>query len=127
MVRQLTYDSETPVLFKNHHGKGRQNERATRDHGAQLPSDLSLARSRVDPLHDTKDVERGQDVEDLEAKVPRRALLEDVEISGAEDGGVQDLGDEGDTLGAAVSVDGEDQDELGEHVGQVAQHAKDLM
>ena len=53
-------------------------------------------------------------------------LGEHVEISGAEDEGVEDLGNEGYTFSAAVSVDGEDQDAFGEHMGQVAHNAEDL-
>lgn len=53
-------------------------------------------------------------------------LLVEVEVAGAEDGGVEDLGDEGDALGAAVAVDGEDEDAFGEEVGQVAHDTEEL-
>jgi hypothetical protein len=77
-------------------------------------------------LHNSKDVDRRDDVEDLEHDVPWYRLDEEIEVSGAEDEGVEDLGDEGDTLSAPVSMDSEDEDAFGEGVGQVAQDTEEL-
>jgi hypothetical protein len=46
--------------------------------------------------------------------------VEEVEIAGAEDGSVEDLGDEGDALCATIAVNGDDKDNLGENVGDVS-------
>ena len=53
-------------------------------------------------------------------------LLEDVEIARAEDKGVEDLGYEGDTFCRAVSMDGEDENDLGGHVREISQDTEDL-
>lgn len=52
--------------------------------------------------------------------------VEEVEVPGAKDTGVENLGDEGDTLGAPITVDRENEDELGEDMGNVSQVAEDL-
>jgi hypothetical protein len=52
--------------------------------------------------------------------------VEDVEVARAEDGGVEDLGYEGDALGAPVAVDGEDEDAFRRQVGEVGEDAEDL-
>lgn len=77
-------------------------------------------------MHYTEDVEGRCDVEDLEDQVPWELFRKDVEVAGAKDERVKDLGDERDTLGAAVAVDGEDEDAFGEGVGQVAQDTEEL-
>lgn len=77
-------------------------------------------------MHYTKDVEGRCDVEDLEDQVPWELFREYVEVAGAKDERVKDLGDERDTLGASVAVDGEDEDAFGEGVGQVAQDTEEL-
>jgi hypothetical protein len=97
------------VALEDHHDKGRQNQRASQDKRAELPSNLPLTRARVEPLHDAQDVETREQVEDLEDEVPNIALHEDVEVSCAEHEGVEELGDERDALCRAVSVDGEDE------------------
>lgn len=77
-------------------------------------------------MHNTQDVERCDNVCYFEYRVPCRALSEQIEISRAEDDSVEALCDERHALGAAVSMDGEDEDALGEHVDEVAQDTKDL-
>lgn len=77
-------------------------------------------------MHNSKDVDRRDDVEDLEHDVPWYRLDEEVEVTCAEDEGVEDLGDEGDALSAPVAMDGEDEDAFGEGVGQVAQDTEEL-
>lgn len=112
--------------LKDEHDDRRQNERAAKNNGTDLPRHFTLAGSRVDPLHNSKDVNRGKDVKDLEDDVPRHTLPEQIEVSGAEDQSVEHLGNKGDTLCAAVSVDGEDEDTFREGVGQVAQNTEEL-
>ncbi len=53
-------------------------------------------------------------------------FLVEVEVSRAKDDGVEDLGDERHALGAAVVVDGEDEDSLGREVRQVAEDSENL-
>ena len=53
--------------------------------------------------------------------------VEEVEVARAEDGGVEDLGDKGDTLGGSIAVDGEDKNELGQEMGDVSRVAEDLL
>ena len=105
-----TYRHETPELLKDQHGKRRQNNRSSQHRSAKLPRQLPLARPGVDPLHDAENVKGGEDVEGLEDDVPGGVLTEEVEVAGAEDEGVEDLGDEGDAFGGAVAVDGVDED-----------------
>jgi hypothetical protein len=114
------------MALKNEHDKGGQDERATEDDGTNLPGHLTLARSRVDPLHDSKDIDRRYNVEDLEYNIPWQSLDKEVEVSGAEDDGVEDLRDEGDALSASVAMNGEDEDAFREGVGQVAQNSEEL-
>jgi hypothetical protein len=121
-----TYGKEAPVFLKDHHDKGRKDKGATEDDGAHFPGNLTLARAGDHPLHDGQDVEGGKYVEDLEEKIPHVGLTEDVEVSGAEDDGIEDLGDEGDALSAAVAVDGRDKDELGEEMGAISQDTEKL-
>lgn len=52
--------------------------------------------------------------------------MEDVEISCEEDEAVHCLGDQRNTLSAAIAMDSRDQDDLGGHMGQIAQDSKDL-
>ena len=52
--------------------------------------------------------------------------VEEVEVARAENGSIEDLGDEGDALGRAVAVDSEDENKLGENMGDVAEIAKYL-
>jgi hypothetical protein len=114
------------VALKDEHDEWRQDKRATEDDGANLPSNLTLTRSRVDPLHNSKDVDRRDDVENLEHDVPWYRLDEEVEVTCAEDEGVEDLRDEGDALSASIAMDSEDEDAFGEGVGQVAQDTEEL-
>lgn len=114
------------MALKDEHDEWRQDKRATEDDGANLPSNLTLTRSRVDPLHNSKNVDRRDDVEDLEHDVPWYRLDEEVEVTCAEDEGVEDLRDERDALSASVSMDSEDEDAFGEGVGQVAQDTEEL-
>ncbi|CAG1994984.1 unnamed protein product [Fusarium graminearum] len=122
------YSLETSVLasLKDEHDDWRQDEGAAKNDSANLPRDLTLAGTRVDPLHDGQNINRRKDVKDLEDNVPWHTLSKQVEIAGAEDESVQDLRDEGDALGAAVAVDGEDEDAFREGVGQVAQNTEEL-
>lgn len=89
---------------------------------AKLPRLFPFPRPRVDARHQKDDVQRAKHIEDLEAKVPcmlpvgRRGDLEEVEVAGAEDDGIEDLGEQRYTLGAAVGVDGPYQDQLGGRV-----------
>ena len=77
-------------------------------------------------MHYTEDVKGRCDVKDLEDQVPWELFRKDVEVAGAEHERVKDLGDERDTLGASVAVDGEDEDAFREGVGQVAQDSEEL-
>lgn len=52
--------------------------------------------------------------------------VEEVDVARAEDGRIQRLGDERDALGRSIPMDSEDQDELGEEVGDVPQVAEKL-
>lgn len=112
--------------LKDEHDEGGQDEGATEDDGTNLPGHLTLAGSRVDPLHDSKDINRRYNIEDLEYDVPWQSLDKKVEVSGAEDEGVEDLRDEGDALSASVAMDSEDEDAFGEGVGQVAQNSEEI-
>jgi hypothetical protein len=76
------------MALKDEHDEGGQDKRATEDDGTNLPGHLTLAGSRVDPLHDSKDVDRRYDVEDLEYDVPWQSLDKEVEVSSAENDGV---------------------------------------
>jgi hypothetical protein len=114
------------VALKDEHDEGGQDEGAAEDDGTNLPGHLTLAGSRVDPLHDSKDIDRRYNIEDLEYDVPWQSLDKKVEVPGAEDKGVENLRDEGDTLSASVAMDGEDEDAFGEGVGQVAQNSEEL-
>ena len=126
-----THMYKTPVLFlfKDEHDKGRQYQRPAQGDSTHLPRHLALPRAGEHPLHDAQDVEGRDDIEGLEDDVPCWVVfraVKQVEVARAEDCSVEDLGDERYALGAAVAVDGEDQDELGEEVGDVSQVAEYL-
>lgn len=57
----------------------------------------------------------------------RLLRVEQVEVAGAEDGGVEDLRDQGHALGRPIAMDGKYQDELRENVGDVSQIAEELL
>jgi hypothetical protein len=78
----------------------REDECSAEAVGAELPGCFALAGAGVDAEHEQQDVEGGEDVEDLEDEVPYRGCWvgeEEVDIAGAEDAGIEGLGDEGDT------------------------------
>lgn len=77
-------------------------------------------------MHNSENINRRKDVEDLEDDVPWYTFSKQVEVPGTKDKGVKDLRDEGDTLGASVSVDSEDEDTFREGVGQIAQNTEEL-
>jgi hypothetical protein len=97
--RQKAYDSETPVLLglKDEHDEGGYEQRAAYDGCTHFPGNFALAGTRVGPAHYEDGVEGREDVEHLEEEVPWYLLVEEVEVAGAEDGGVEDLCYKGDT------------------------------
>lgn len=117
------------LFLKDEHGEGRNQEGAAQNNGTHFPSELLLSRPGEHPLHHAEDVKARNEVEGLEDDVPCWMALgrvEEVEVARAENGSIEDLGDEGDTLGRAVAVDSEDEDKLGENMGDVAEIAKYL-
>lgn len=66
----FTYHSEAPVALQDKHSKGRDQERAAKGTSADLPRDLALSGSWVDPLHDADNVKGRCYVEYFEYKVP---------------------------------------------------------
>jgi len=52
-------------------------------------------------------------------------LSEEVGVSGDEDEGVEDLGQEGDAFGTPVSMDGEEEDAFGGDVRQVCRYPEE--
>ena len=123
------YEAPKILLFKDHHGEGAEHKAASKHDGAQLPRNFSLAAPREHPLHGAQDVEARDQVEGLEDDVPcwvRLPGVEQVEVARAEDDRVESLRDQRNTLCGAVAVDGEDQDQLREDVGDVSQVAEEL-
>lgn len=112
--------------------KGRDDEGSEQAVHAHLPGLLALTGAGVDAGHEEDDVQGRQSVKDLEGEVPRvlgilgGARGEDVQVAGAEDEGVQGLGDERDALGAAVGVDGPYEDQLGRRVRHVAEDVEEV-
>lgn len=95
----VTYVEHAPLVLalEDQHGEGRQEEGAEEARRPQLPGQLLLASPGEDPLHQADDVERGEDVEDLEYYVVHiLAAAEQVGVAGEEDDAVEHLGDEGD-------------------------------
>lgn len=83
-------------FFKYHHDQRSQHGRSRQTSTTQLPSLFSLARTRVYTQHQEENVERGQNVKDLENKVPHAVDgAKDVEVASDEDERVQALRDEG--------------------------------
>lgn len=107
----------------------REDECSAEAVGAELPGCFALAGAGVDAEHEQQDVEGGEDVEDLEDEIPYRGCWvgeEEVDIAGAEDAGIEGLGDEGDTFSASVDVDCEYEDAFREGVGEISQDSKDV-
>lgn len=96
--KETTHDAEAPVGLglEDQHHKGREQQRAGYDGGSELPGYFTLAGAGVGPAHDEDGVEGREDVEHFEEVVPWYRLVEEVEVAGAEDYRVEDLGDEGD-------------------------------
>lgn len=95
----VTYVEHTPLVLalEDQHGEGRQEEGAEEARCPQLPGQLLLASPGEDPLHQADDVERGEDVEDLEYYVVHvLAAAKQVGVAGEEDDAVEHLGDERD-------------------------------
>lgn len=77
----LTNRKECPLLLKDEHHKWSEHERAGKRSSAQLPGNFSLPRSRVDPAHDSDDVDGGEYIEQLKEEVPFRRFGEDICVS----------------------------------------------
>jgi len=94
-----SYEFESPFLLGlRHHGKGREHQRPGEHESSHLPSQLLLSRPRIDPSHDSDDIDGRGYIEDLEAEVPEvLPVIEEVEIARTEDDGIERLRDEGDT------------------------------
>ncbi|KFZ03772.1 hypothetical protein V502_10676 [Pseudogymnoascus sp. VKM F-4520 (FW-2644)] len=91
-----------PGLLGDHGDEGAEEEGAEERVGAEAIGHLALAGAGEDAGHDEEDVERGDDVEDFEDEVPVvvvGVLPEEVDVAGAEDEGIEGLGDDGDTWG----------------------------
>lgn len=122
---------EAPELLflKEQHYKRAQHKAATQRHSAQLPRNLPLSAPREHPLHNAQDVEARDQIEGLEDDVPCRVRLigvEEIEVARAEDARIEDLRDQRHALRRPIAVNGEDQDEFGEDVGDVSQVAEEL-
>lgn len=118
------------LLLKDHHNERCHNSTSHKTTQAKLPCLLSLTSSSIDPKHDKENVQGSEDVEKLEGKVPDQApcvFLEKVEISRYEDQGVEGLGNEGDALGAFVSMNGVYEDAFREGMGHVGQDTEYLL
>lgn len=79
-----TYIEPAPLnlILEDQHGERRQQQRAKETRGAHFPRKLALPRPREDPLHQPDNVERRQDVKDLEDNiVDVLAAIEDIGIS----------------------------------------------
>lgn len=95
----MTHVEHAPLILalEDQHGEGRQQEGAEEARRPQLPGQLLLASPGEDPLHQADDVERGEDVEDLEYYVVHiLAAAEQVGVAGEEDDAVEHLGNERD-------------------------------
>lgn len=95
----MTYVEHAPLILalEDQHGEGRQEEGAEEARRPQLPGQLLLASPGEDPLHQADDVERGEDIEDLEYYVVDiLAAAEQIGVAGEEDDAVEHLGDERD-------------------------------
>lgn len=83
--------------------KGRDDNAAQKAERAKLPRLFAFSCPRIHACHKKDDVQRGERVEDLQREVPYvprilcRRGNEYIEVSCAEDGRVEDLGDERDT------------------------------
>jgi hypothetical protein len=87
-------------MSDNDVGERRQDEGAANTISAHFPGGFALAGSGIDAEHERKDVKGGGDVENLEDEVPCRTAggdEEEVDIAGAEDGGIEGLCNERDT------------------------------
>jgi len=89
------------ALLQDEHGKRREQQAPAEHDGAHLPRKLPLSAAGEHPLHHAEDVEAREEVEGLKDDIPDGLLLvgvEEVDVARAEDGGIQDLGNEGDAL-----------------------------
>lgn len=88
-----------PRLLIDHGDEGGEDEGAEETVCAEAVGDLALAGAGEGAGHEEEDVERGDDIEDFEDEVPVVILgvpPEEVDVAGAEDEGVEGLGDDGD-------------------------------
>lgn len=91
-----------PGFLGDHGDEGAEEEGAEERVGAEAVGHFALAGACKDAKHEDEDVERGDNVEDFEDEVPEVDLglsPENVDVAGAEDDGVEGLGNDGDTLG----------------------------
>lgn len=124
-----TYLHERPFILrlKDQHNKWGKNSTAHKRYSSKLPRLLPFPCPRIHTQHQEQNVQRAQDIEDLEHKIPQRAAHKQIKISGYKYEAVEALRDEGHAFGAGVAVNGIDEDAFREEVGNVAQDAEDLI
>lgn len=117
-----------PALKQQTH-QGRADRAPGQRPDGQLPPILLFPRARKHAHHDEDDIGRCGQVEELQHKVPPAEPWrhpEKIEIAGGEDEAVEQLGQETDTLGRLVAVNGPDEDAFGGRVRDIAEDAEDV-
>lgn len=117
-----------PALKQQTH-QGRADRAPGQRPDGQLPPILLFPRARKHAHHDEDDIGRCGQVEELQHKVPPAEPWrhpEEIEIAGGEDEAVEQLGQETDTLGRLVAVNGPDEDAFGGRVRDIAEDAEDV-
>lgn len=91
----VTYLNETPLVLlpKNHHHERRQNRTSHQTSASKLPRLLSFPGPRIDSHHQEYDIQRAQDIEDLQNEVPIAVYLKQIQIASYEDKTVEGLRD----------------------------------
>lgn len=111
------------------HGKHQRPGEAV---DTEFPSLFPLPRPRVDAGHEEHNVCGRGNVEDFEAEVPEVYPQsewrhpEEVEVSGAEDEDVENLGDQRDAFGTPVPVDCPHEDDLRCDVRKIPNDSEDV-